>query len=188
MDRIFPPGKNVVGAQAVPGLKIGVSACLLGNKVRYDGGHKLEPWLLEALGLHVTYVPVCPEVECGLCIPREPMVLVGERDNPRLLTLNTGIDLSKQIWDWVEKRIAELASEGLSGFVFKSKSPSCGLRNVELFPRLGGTCSKNGMGIFAAAFLKAFPQLPVIDEIQLSEPEARENFLRALGLDFSKNR
>lgn len=148
----------------------------------------MEPWLLEILGSHVTYVPVCPEVECGLPIPREPMMLVGERENPSLLTLNSGIDLSKQIWDWVEMKIAELASEELSGFVFKSKSPSCGLHNVELFTQLGGSCSKNGRGIFAAAFMKAFPHLPVVDEIQLSEQAAKENFLRVLGLDFPKSR
>lgn len=183
VKEIFEPKGQIVGSKALPGLKIGVSACLLGKMVRYDGAHKLDTWLLQSLGPYLTYIPVCPEVECGLPIPREPMVLLGKQEKPRLVTLETGVDLSEQIWQWVEKRIAELAQENLKGFIFKSKSPSCGLRGVELFPRHGGACSKNGVGIFAAAFMKAFPDIPVIDEIHLSEAKAREAFLGALGLD-----
>ncbi len=183
MRETFEPGRQLPGSKALPGLKIGVSACLLGNLVRYDGGHKLQPWLLQALGPHVTYVPICPEVECGLPIPREPMVLLGNPENPRLVTLETGIDLSEQIWEWVEHKIAELTREKLKGFIFKSKSPSCGLRGVELFFQFGGLSEKTGVGIFAAAFRKAFPGIPVIDEVQLSETQAREAFLQALGLE-----
>ena len=108
-------------------VRLGISSCLLGEKVRYDGGHKLDPFLKDTLGVYVEYVPVCPEEECGLGTPREPMKLVGDPSSPRLVTRNTGIDVTERILEWAGKRTGELENEDLSGFIFKSRSPSCGV-------------------------------------------------------------
>ncbi len=157
--------------------KLGISSCLLGNKVRYDGRHKYDNWLVEALGRHVQYVPVCPETECGLPVPREPMRLVGEVSKPRMVTVSTGIDHTPRMLDWCSLAIARLAEEELCGFVFKSKSPSCGLERVKVFPVGGGTGARKGTGIFAREFTRAFPMLPVEEEGRLEEPLLRENFI-----------
>ena len=111
-------------------IQIGISACLLGKSVRYDGGHKLDRFLTATLGQYVEYVPVCPEVECGMPIPRESMRLQGDPDSPRLVTGATKFDRTDQMIRWAEKRIAELEEESLAGFIFKSNSPSCGLEQV----------------------------------------------------------
>ena len=157
--------------------KLGISSCLLGNKVRYDGRHKHDNWLVETLGRHVQYVAVCPETECGLPVPREPMRLVGEIGKPRMITVNSGIDHTPRMLDWCSLAIARLAEEELCGFVFKSKSPSCGLEHVKVFPVGGGTGARKGMGIFAREFTRAFPLLPVEEEGRLQEPLLRENFI-----------
>ncbi len=105
-------------------IKLGISTCLLGENVRYDGGHKLDRFLTETLGQYVEYVPVCPEVECGLPIPREALRLVGNPDSPRLVTTRTKQDLTDRMTQWAQKRVVELEGEGLFGFIFKSDSPS----------------------------------------------------------------
>src|SRR2546422_9201339 len=109
---------------------VGISQCLLGDNVRYDGGHKLDSVLIETLGRHVEWVPVCPEVEVGLGTPREPMQLVGDRHAPRLVTINTGVDLTATVNILAQQRVRELEALNLSGFGFKSASPSCGIRQV----------------------------------------------------------
>ncbi len=161
-------------------LKLGISSCLLGHKVRYDGQHKYDAWLVETLGKHVTYVPVCPEVECGLPVPRDAMRLVGEVENPRLLTIKDRIDHTPRMLEWASARIDDLAGEELCGFVFKSKSPSSGMERVKVYPANGGAGEKKGVGIFAREFMKAFPLLPVEEEGRLHDPVLRENFIERI--------
>jgi uncharacterized protein YbgA (DUF1722 family)/uncharacterized protein YbbK (DUF523 family) len=157
-------------------IKIGISSCLLGNKVRYDGGHSHDRYLTQTLGLFTEYVPVCPEVECGMPIPREAVRLVGPTENPRLVTQKTAVDKTDQMKTWIKGRLEELAKEDLCGFIFKSKSPSSGLYRVRVY---GDDCNvrKNGTGLFAKAFTKAFPRIPVEEAGRLNDPKLRENFI-----------
>ena len=98
-------------------IRVGISTCLLGENVRYDGGHKLDRYLMDTLGQYVDYVPVCPEVECGLGVPREAIRLVGDPESPRLVTVKTGHDLTERMLAWAGKRVKELEREGLCGFI-----------------------------------------------------------------------
>jgi uncharacterized protein YbgA (DUF1722 family)/uncharacterized protein YbbK (DUF523 family) len=158
--------------------RVGISSCLLGEKVRYDGGHKLDHYLHDILGAFVTWVPVCPEVECGLPIPREAMRLVGSPTNPRLLTSKTEIDHTEQMQAWATKRVGELEKEDLCGFVFRAGSPSSGMRGVKVYNNNG--VIKQGVGMFAAAVMAHFPLLPVEDDGRLNDACLRENFIERL--------
>ena len=160
-------------------IRIGISSCLLGENVRYDGGNKLDRFLKDSFGQYVDYVPVCPEVECGLKVPRESMHLRGDPENPKLVTTRTGIDHTDHLLKWARKRVGELESENLSGFIFKSRSPSCGMECVEVFQE-NGQPGKPGVGIFARIFMENFPHVPVEDEDRLSDPGIRENFTETI--------
>jgi len=155
---------------------LGISTCLLGKPVRYDGGHKLDRFITETLGQYVEYVPVCPEVECGMPVPRESMRLEGNPESPRLITTSTRIDKTSQMTGWAERRVLELEKENLMGFIFKSDSPSSGMERVKIYADKG-TVSRKGVGFFAHAFMKHFPLLPVEDEGRLHDPVLRENFI-----------
>ena len=157
-------------------IKIGVSTCLLGEKVRYDGGHKHDRYITETLGQYFDYVPVCPEVEYGLPIPRESLRLVGDPASPRLLTTRTGVDHTEGMSRWAERRLEDLEHEGLSGFIFKSRSPSSGLKGVKVYTP-SGMPSHSGVGIFAAAFTRRNPRIPVTDDGRLHDPDLRETFI-----------
>ncbi len=157
--------------------RVGVSGCLLGEAVRYDGGHKLDRFWVDVLGPYVRYVPVCPEVECGLTVPREALRLVGDPAAPRLVTVKTGQDLTERMEAWALAKVAELERAGLCGFVFKFGSPSSGMARVKVYPEHGGPPSLNGRGIFAARLMDAMPLLPVEDEGRLNDPGLRENFI-----------
>ena len=156
--------------------RIGISQCLLGENVRYDGGHKRDSVLIETLGQHVEWVPVCPEVEVGLGTPREPMHLVGDRKAPRLVTITTGIDHTDAMNRFAQKRVRELEVLNLSGFVFKSASPSCGTKGVVLF-NAQGMETHDGVGLFARAFMAHFSDMPVEEESGLHDPQAVMIFL-----------
>ncbi len=160
-------------------IKVGISACLLGQNVRYDGGHKLDRYIRDTLGQYLDFVPVCPEVECGMGVPREAMRLVGDPGSPRLVTIRTGRDLTGQMLAWAEDRLKELAAEGLCGFIFKSGSPSSGMERVKVYTQQGMP-SHRGRGIFARAFMERFPLIPVEDEGRLHDPKIRENFVERL--------
>ena len=160
-------------------IKLGISTCLLGEPVRYDGGHKLDRFLRDTLGQYVEYVPVCPEVECGLGIPRESMHLEGEQETPRLITTRTKRDVTDRMLAWSRQRIKELESEKLCGFIFKSNSPSSGMERVKVFDEKG-IPHKTGVGLFAGVFMKHFPLLPVEDEGRLHDPVLRENFIERI--------
>lgn len=157
-------------------IKLGIATCLLGENVRYDGGHKRDPFLIETLGKFVEWVPVCPEVECGLPVPREAMRLVGDPDKPRLVTRNTKIDHTDRMLEWAAGKIDELKGANICGYVFKSKSPSSGLWRVKVYSEKGMP-SKTGTGIFAREVVRHFPFLPLEDEGRLHDPRLRENFI-----------
>ena len=162
-------------------VRIGISACLTGEKVRYDGSHKRDPFLMETLGRFVEFVPVCPEAESGLGIPREAMRLVGEPENPRLVTIHSKKDHTGRILEWAKKRLTALEKEDLCGFIFKSRSPSSGMARVKVYRQDGkGSPRHSGVGLFARAFMEHFPLLPVEDEGRLHDPLLRENFITRL--------
>jgi len=164
--------------EAAKRIRLGISACLLGQRVRYDGGHRRDPLLIETLGEYVDWVPVCPEVECGLPVPREAMCLAGDPASPRLVTIKTAIDHTERMLRWAHKRVVELESEHLCGFVFKSRSPSCGMAGVEVCDENGD--SREGGGLFARVFMEHFPLLPVEDESRLHDASLRESFIRGV--------
>jgi uncharacterized protein YbgA (DUF1722 family)/uncharacterized protein YbbK (DUF523 family) len=157
-------------------ITLGISSCLLGNSVRYDGGHKLDHFLADTLSAYVDWIPVCPEVECGLPVPREAMHLVGDAGAPRLVTIRTGVDHTSRMRQWAKKKVTALAGEDLCGFVFKSRSPSSGMRGVKIYSP-DGIPVGIGAGLFAKAFQGRFPLMPVEDEGRLHDPGLRENFI-----------
>jgi uncharacterized protein YbgA (DUF1722 family)/uncharacterized protein YbbK (DUF523 family) len=160
-------------------LRVGISACLLGQEVRFDGGHKRDSFLTDELGQHVEWVPVCPEVEVGMGTPREPVRLVRDGDRARMITTRTNIDYTDRMNRWGRKRVAALAGEDLDGYVLKKNSPSCGLMNVKIFNG-NGQASRAGRGLFAAVLLEHLPLLPVEEEGRLNDPRLRANFIERL--------
>ena len=160
-------------------ITIGISSCLLGENVRYDGGHKHDRFLTDTLGKYVTYRPVCPEVECGLGVPRESMRLVGDIESPRLVTIRTRQDHTERMIRWARQRVVDLEKEKLCGFIFKSDSPSSGMERVKVYPE-GGMPEKKGVGIFARIFMEHFPLIPVEEEGRLHDPLIRENFIERI--------
>ncbi|MBK5281640.1 MAG: DUF523 and DUF1722 domain-containing protein [Nitrospiraceae bacterium] len=157
-------------------LRLGISRCLLGDEVRHDGGHKKDSFLTDVLGRYVEWVPVCPEVEAGLGTPREAMRLVGDSHHPRLVTIKSGIDHTRSLEMMTTNRLEELKSLDLSGYVFKKGSPSCGIERVRTYNE-HGMPNRNGIGLFARAFIEQFPLIPVEEEGRLCEPTLRENFI-----------
>ncbi len=160
-------------------IRIGVSSCLLGQPVRYDGQHQHDRYLTGILGEFFDFEPVCPEVECGLPVPREAMRLVGDAEAPRLLGQRTGTDHTERMLAWCAKRVDSLKGAGLCGFIFKSKSPSSGLFRVKLYTPAGhpGGVTR---GLWAAAFTQAYPNLPVEEEGRLHDTHLREHFIECV--------
>lgn len=158
---------------------LGISSCLLGNKVRFDGGHKFDPFLVNILGQYVEYVPVCPEVESGFPVPREAFRLVGDADKPRLLTRQSGLDATAQMERWIAGKLPQLEKAGLCGFIFKSRSPSSGMERVKVYNDKG-MAEKKGVGIFARALMDRLRLLPVEEEGRLQDIGLRENFIERI--------
>lgn len=157
--------------------RIGISPCLLGDEVRFDGGHKRDPFLTDVLSPHVEWVRVCPEVEVGMGMPRETLRLVREGDGAvRMVTTRSGRDWTAEMVRWSRTRLEELAKEDLSGYVLKKDSPSCGMERVKMYGG-AGMAQRSGRGLFAEALLARFPDLPVEEEGRLSDPRLRENFI-----------
>ena len=166
-------------------LRIGISSCLLGDEVRFDGGHKRDGGLIDALGPYVEWVRVCPEVELGLGVPREPVSLVSTGRGIRMIAVHTGTDHTDAMRAYAARTVRALASAGLAGYILKAKSPSCGLRGVPV--AVEGAAAHpdpGGVGLFAAALREGLADLPVEDEVSLADPAVRESFLeRALAFD-----
>ena len=157
-------------------IRLGVSRCLLGDEVRYDGGHKLDRFLVNTLGNYVEWVPICPEVEIGLPIPRESLRLVGDRDAPRLVALKSGNDHTERMQSWAQERLEQLVGLGLHGFVFKRDSPSSGLFRVKVYDE-NGVPDRVGTGIIPREVMKRVPLLPLEEEGRLHDMHLRENFI-----------
>jgi uncharacterized protein YbgA (DUF1722 family)/uncharacterized protein YbbK (DUF523 family) len=157
-------------------LRLGISRCLLGDEVRFDGGHKQDHFLTDVLGRYVEWVPVCPEVEAGLGTPREAMRLMGNPGHPRLMTIKSKHDHTPAMETMIATRLDSFQKQDLSGFVFKRGSPSCGVERVRVYTAQGMP-SHNGVGIFAKAFTEQFPLIPVEEEGRLCDPSLRENFI-----------
>jgi uncharacterized protein YbgA (DUF1722 family) len=175
-------------------LRLGISACLLGQNVRYDGGHKRNSFLMEILGQYVEWVDVCPEVDIGLGTPRPPIRL--ERRTPaaastgngggdgqgesvesvRLVMPDTGDDLTARMTEYAARKVDALRSERLAGYVLKSGSPSCGMERVRLYDH-NGVPSRDGVGLYAEVLKRRWPHLPVEEEGRLHDPRLRENFI-----------
>jgi len=160
-------------------MRLGISACLLGEPVRYDGGHKRDRFITDTLGPYVEFVPICPETECGLGVPRESMRLEGDPAAPRLITSRTMVDHTDRMVAWAQKRLKELEKEDLCGFIFKSDSPSSGMERVRVYGDKGMP-QRKGVGIFARVFMERFPLVPVEDEGRLHDPKLRENFVESI--------
>jgi len=155
---------------------LGISTCLLGEPVRYNGGHKHDYYLTDILGAYVDYQPVCPEVECGMGIPREAVHLEGTADDNRLVGTRSKTDWTNIMNNWAEKRLDELSRQPLCGFIFKSGSPSSGMTHVKVYDK-NGVPHNVGVGMFARAVIKRFPFLPVEDDGRLHSAAIKETFL-----------
>jgi uncharacterized protein YbbK (DUF523 family) len=162
-------------------IKLGISSCLLGNNVRYDGGNKFEQYLSDAFGPFVEWTPVCPEVEAGLSVPREPMQLVADGGQTRLITFDTKRDRTEILIRWINEKIEELRRQDIRGYVFKARSPSCGVHDAEFFSASGASLGRRP-GLFAEALMSCFPSLPVEDEERLRDPAVREKFISLIQL------
>lgn len=160
-------------------IRIGISSCLLGNEVRWNAGHKRDRYLTDTLGLFVEYVPVCPEVEAGFGVPRESFRLVGDPENPRLITFKNKTDHTDQMTRWAEKRVKALEKEDLCGFIFKSDSPSSGMIRVKVY-NAKGMPAKKGVGMFARVYMDHFPLIPVEDDGRLHDMKIRENYIERI--------
>lgn len=174
---VAAPGEKLSGTRPAV---IGVSACLLGERVRYDGGHKLDRSLTDTIGTCFTFVPVCPETGCGLPTPREAMQLEGDPSAPRLMTRRTRVDRTEQMLAYCAVKVSELENEELCGFIFKERSPSCGLKKVPLFG--SGTSVNYTAGLFAHEVARRFPLMPVEEAECLNNPVIRKNFFERICL------
>lgn len=159
-----------------PIIRLGISACLLGRKVRFDGQHKRDGYLVETLGPFVKWVPVCPEVEVGMGTPRETIRLEGDVEDPRLVAPKSGTDHTDDMKRWSAERLKGLDAEHLHGFILKRASPSCGAFRVKVYQQPHGMATPKGQGLFARALMEAWPLLPVEEEGRLNDPGLRENF------------
>ncbi len=157
-------------------IKIGISSCLLGRKVRYDGGHKRDRTVTGVLSRYFEFVPVCPEADSGLGVPREPVHLVRPVDGTiRVLGVNDPrIDVTAALTGFSHSRMSGLTA--IRGYIVKSKSPSCGLIRVPIHTARGASKS-TGRGLFTSILMETFPLLPVVEEGNLPDPVFRKNFL-----------
>ena len=162
-----------------PILRVGVSSCLLGEKVRFDGGHKLDTLITETLGPYCEWIPVCPEMEIGLGAPRESLRLIASADGARLVATKSGADHTAAMTAWAASRLEELAALNLDGYILKKDSPSCGMERVRVYGE-GGMASRTGIGIYAGLLLRRFIMLPVEEEGRLHDMGIRENFVERL--------
>jgi uncharacterized protein YbgA (DUF1722 family)/uncharacterized protein YbbK (DUF523 family) len=158
------------------GIPVGISSCLLGHEVRWNGGHKQDRYITDTLGRWFTFVPVCPEEEMGLGVPRETLHLEGDPETPRLVFRKTRGDITDRMLAWSAERVERIASLGLCGYILKSDSPSCGMERVKVHGAAMGA-GKRGVGLFARTLLDRLPLLPVEEEGRLHDPRLRENFI-----------
>jgi uncharacterized protein YbgA (DUF1722 family)/uncharacterized protein YbbK (DUF523 family) len=157
-------------------IRLGISTCLLGEKVRFDAGHKKDRYLTDVLGAYFEWVPVCPELEVGMGVPREPVRLVGTPAMAQMVGVTSGKDWTAAMGTYSTARVEALRNLRLSGYILKSDSPSCGMERVKVFAK-SGIPAKTGRGLYAKALLEAYPLLPAEEEGRLNDPGLRENFI-----------
>ena len=157
-------------------IRVGISSCLLGEEVRYDGGHQKDAYITGVLARYFTWVPVCPEMEVGMGVPREPIRLAGDAAAPRLLGITSGTDHTERMNEFARRRVDELRRRELSGYILKRASPSCGLERVKVYAG-EGPAARTGTGLFARALTAALPLLPVEEEGRLNDAHRRDNFI-----------
>jgi uncharacterized protein YbgA (DUF1722 family)/uncharacterized protein YbbK (DUF523 family) len=162
-----------------PRVRLGVSACLLGQPVRFDGGHKRDAFLTGALAPFVQFVAVCPEEEAGLGTPREAIRLVDEAGVRRLVAVRSRRDFTDSLSEAAARRVRQLPALDLDGYVLKKDSPSCGLTRVKVYSP-HGVATRTGRGVFAQALAAAMPLLPVEEEGRLCDPVIREHFIERI--------
>lgn len=172
----LPPEAEEPGVEP---LRVGVSACLLGQKVRYDGGHKRDRFINDTLSRWVEFVPVCPELELGLGVPRPTIRLEKRAGEVALVEPRSGVDLTRRMTAFSRQRVRALRDERLCGYVLKNRSPSCGMERVQVWNE-AGMPEKTGRGLYAQALMAANPELPVEEEGRLCDPRLRENFVERL--------
>jgi uncharacterized protein YbgA (DUF1722 family)/uncharacterized protein YbbK (DUF523 family) len=158
-------------------LRIGISSCLLGDEVRFDGGHKRDVFLTGTFAPHVEWVRVCPEVEVGMGVPRETLRLVNSGGDTRMMTTRTGIDHTERMRAYATRRTRQLEAMKLRGYVLKKDSPSCGMERVKVYDTTGTQPARTGVGTYAAILKERFPALPIEEEGRLQDPVLRENFI-----------
>ncbi|MDA2978957.1 MAG: DUF523 and DUF1722 domain-containing protein [Actinomycetota bacterium] len=156
-------------------IRIGVSSCIIGEEVRYNGGHSRQRYLTDVLAQFVEYVPVCPEVEIGMGVPRPTIRLVQADDGLQLVDPKNDINWTSAMNRYSRTRTAELGSQDLDGFVLKKGSPTCGLERVKVYTDSG--VGNQGQGLFASALVQRFPFLPIEEDGRLNDPLIRENFV-----------
>jgi len=157
-------------------IRIGISTCLLGEQVRFDGGHKRDRFLTDVLGVYFDWVSVCPELEVGMGVPREAVQLIGSQTKPRMVGTSSGDDWTTRMKAYSKKRVAQLGRLHLCGYILKSKSPSCGMERVKIYDTRG-VAKKDGIGMFADVLIKGYPLIPVEEEGRLNDPRLRDNFI-----------
>lgn len=165
-------GENMAGLEKIP---VGISSCLLGEEVRFDGGHKQDSYILGTLANYFTFQPVCPEVAIGLPIPRPPIRLVQYEEGIHVVGVkDPSVDVTDRLHDYGRKMASEM--NGISGFIFKRASPSCGMERVKVYAPDGRSIDK-AAGAFAEEIKKGQPLLPTEEEGRLGDPGLRENFI-----------
>lgn len=177
-----PPGKitgNHKKKDSPAPVRIGVSSCLLGEKVRYNGDHKKNKYVCEVLGKHFEWIPICPEVEAGMGIPREPVKLFGTKEDARINGEKTGTDWTRRMTKTAEKQIRKMQQLDVRGFVLKKNSPSCGTGGIPVYKK-NGEIADYGPGLFVQLLLNRLPDIPVVEENQLQNKKNRENFINGV--------
>lgn len=165
-------------------IPVGISACVLGHEVRYNGGHKLDRFIRDTLGTYVRFIPVCPEVEIGLGIPRETLRLVRRGDNDggsvRLVAPKSNADYTERMGSYARNRTRQMSKEYLCGYILQKGSPSCGMERVRVYGKPGVAPARNGRGLFAMELMLRFPNLPVEEDGRLNDAGLRENFVERI--------
>jgi uncharacterized protein YbgA (DUF1722 family)/uncharacterized protein YbbK (DUF523 family) len=156
---------------------VGVSGCLLGEKVRWNGDHKRDRFITDVLGKYFEYISICPELEVGMGVPRETVALYGSLKEQKLIGKKSRNDWTDKMKSYNDETFDSLSKKDLCGFLFKSKSPSCGLGRVPIYSYDDPVKVRHGSGLFAKNFIKKFPLIPVEDEGRLNDPRIRENFI-----------
>lgn len=158
-------------------IRIGVSSCILGEEVRWNGGHARQRWVADVLDLFVQYHPVCPEVEVGMGVPRPTVRLQQVGGTVRMTDPQSGADWTASMNRFSRTRAADLADLDLCGFILKKDSPTCGMERVKVHHESGGGSSKSGQGLFAAALQQRYPYLPLEEDGRLNDAKLRETFI-----------